>query len=89
MTLRAARKPALAKATAGRQDLHPVTPVGAVALTGGGHLGPSTATVGRFDHSTAIADCRKQQMPLILVRLRHTNVPVSKDVSSTPAARRL
>lgn len=88
-TLRTARRRALAKATAGRQDLLTVTLVGAVASTGCGHHGSKTVGVGRLNCSTGVVDCRKQRMFLNIVKPGHTNLPAFKDVSSTSAAGRL
>src|SRR5512137_1275386 len=56
--------------------------VGAVALSGCQHLGPSTVAVDRFDYSTAIAESWKQQTLLNIVKLRYMDLPVFVDVSS-------
>lgn len=51
-------------------------------VTGCRHLGPRTAPVDRFDHSTAIADSWKQQTLLNIVKLRYMDLPVFVDVAS-------
>jgi hypothetical protein len=59
--------------------------LGALALTGCMHLGPSTVAVDRFDYSEAIADSWKQQTLLNIVKIRYMDLPVFMDVASIVA----
>src|SRR5258706_1099468 len=57
----------------------------AAMLGGSTHLGPGTIAVDRFDYSSSIAQSRKQQTLLNIVKLRSMDLPVFLDVASIVA----